>query len=240
MSDGLGDGFDGETRHGGRSGLGCGGLRLLFPEFVQADVIGIGLLIGTRSIGDQPLVDRVKNFLQRGRQTAVFLDVPQELLGQQELPGREVHERQLFAEVVDEVPYLDGDRFGVLDGLVLGPGAADIEAVEQHLLPVHLLILLLLFLFLFLVGGRRLGGELVVFHQFQERVDQQLLLEVLLQLHHRHVQHVHRLVQARIDPEVLPQADVLPQSELHATASNRLRNRDVSVGPRYTWATSSL
>ena len=45
--------------------------------------------------------------------------------------------------------------------------------------------------------------------QLQERVGQQLLLQVLLEVHHGHVEHVHGLVEPRIDAQLLPHAGVL-------------------------------
>ena len=77
------------------------------------------------------------------------------------------------------------------------------------------------------------------FEQFQERVGQELLLEVLLQVHHRHVQHVHGLIEPRVDPQLLAQTGVLGEAGSHATASSRARSRAVRVGPRYNWATRS-
>ena len=88
----------------------------------------------------------------------------------------------------------------------------------------------------------------------EERIREQLLLQVLLQVEQRHVQHVHRLVQARIDLELLPKTQALVQPSLHpvgpggdsvgstaaaarasaspCSALKRVRSRAVSVGPR--------
>ena len=109
--------------------------------------------------------------------------------------------------MVDQVLGLDRDRLGVLQLLVLLAGAADLEAVEEDLLPVHLVFLLLLLLLL--LGVLLLGRLLLGLQQLQEGVGQQLLLQVLLQVHHGHVQHVHGLVEPRIDPQLLPHAGVL-------------------------------
>jgi hypothetical protein len=109
--------------------------------------------------------------------------------------------------VVDQIPGLDRDWLGVLQLLVLLAGAAHLEAVEEDLLPIHLLLFLLLLLLL--LGVLLLGRLLLRLEQLEEGIGQQLLLEVLLQIHHRHVEHVHRLVQARIDPELLPETGVL-------------------------------
>ena len=137
---------------------------------------------------------------------------------------------KLLAEVVDQVLGLDRDRLGVLQLLVLLPCAADLEAVEQDFLPVHLLLfflLLLLLLRVLLLRRLVLGLE-----ELEERVGEELLLEMLLEIHHGHVQHVHRLVEPRIDTELLPKAGVLRQPCSHATASRRARRRAVRVGPR--------
>ena len=124
-----------------------------------------------------------------------------------------------------------GSRYSCGLELLLGP--AHVEAVEQDLFPVDLL--LLLGLLLFLLGVRRLLGAGLLFlglHQLQERIDQQLLFQVLLEIHHGHVQHVHRLVQAWIDPQLLPQSGVLSETLLHAVLSIRALSRAVRVGPR--------
>ena len=93
----------------------------------------------------------------------------------------------------------------MIPSIELLPGAADVEAVEEDLLPVHLFFLLLLLLFLLLVLGRVLIGRLLVLRleQLEERIRQQLLLEVLLEIQKRHVKQIHRLIQAWIDLELL-------------------------------------
>ncbi len=136
--------------------------------------------------------------------------------------------------MVHQVAGLNGDGLGVLELLVLLPRAADVEAVEEDLLPVHLLFLggLLLFLLLVLLAVRAVLLLLLGLEQFEEGIDQELLFQVLLEVHHRHVQHVHRLVEARVDAEFLPLAEVLRESCLHATFSIRARSLAVRVGPR--------
>ena len=81
--------------------------------------------------------------------------------------------------------------------------AADVEAVEEDLLPVHLVFLLLLLLLL--LGVLLLFLLLLGLHQLEEGIVQQLLLQVLLQVHHGHVQQVHGLVEPRIDLQLLPE-----------------------------------
>jgi hypothetical protein len=176
------------------------------------------------------LVDRALDLLQRGGEISLLVDVAEELFGQEELAGAQRHHLELLAQVVDEVLGLDRDRLGVLQLLVLLAGAAHLEAVEEDLLPVHLLFLLLLLLFL--LGVLLLRRFLLRLEQLEEGIGEQLLLEVLLEIHHGHVQHVHGLVEPGIDPELLPQAGMLGKTGSHATASRRARRRAVRVGPR--------
>jgi hypothetical protein len=183
-------------------------------------------------------VHGIEDFLERRREVAFLVDVAQKLLRQEQLAGGQNEHLQLLPEVVDQVTGLHRDRLGVLQLLILLPGAAHLEAVEQDLLPVDLILLVLLLLLLFR-GGGLFGRLLLGLEQLEEGVGQQLLLEVLLQVHHGHVQHVHGLVKPRIDPELLPEAGMLRQAGSHATASRRARSRAVSVGPRYSWATRS-
>ena len=183
------------------------------------------------------LVHRVPDLLQRRREVPLLVDVAEEFLGQQELSRGEREHLELLPEMVDEVLGLDRDRLGVLQLLVLLAGAAHLEAVEEDLLPVHLLFLLLLLLLLLRV--LLLRRLLLRLEQLQEGVGEQLLLEVLLEIHHGHVQHVHGLVEPGIDPELLPQAGMLGKTGSHATASRRARRRAVRVGPRYSCATRS-
>ena len=144
--------------------------------------------------------------------------------------GAERQHLHLVPQMIDQVPGLYRDRLGVLQLLELLPGAADLKAIEQDLLPIHLFFLLLLLLLL--LGRGLLGGLVLGLEQLQEGIGQQLLLEMLLQIHHGHVQHVHGLVEPRIDPQLLPKAGVLREAGPHATASRRARSRAVSVGPR--------
>ncbi len=176
------------------------------------------------------LVHRRADLLDRGREIALLVDVAEELLGEEELAGIERQHLQLLAQVIDQILGLDRHRLGVLELLELLPGAADLEAVEEDLLPVHLLFLLLLLLLLLRV--LLLRRLLLGLEQLEEGIGQQLLLQVLLQVHHGHVQHVHRLVEPRIDPQLLAETRVLGETGLHATASRRARKRAVRVGPR--------
>ena len=181
-------------------------------------------------MGRDQLVHRAQDLLERRGEVALFVDVAEELLGQEQLARAQGQHLELLAQVVDQVAGLDRDRLGVLQLLELLPGAADLEAVEEDLLPVHLLFLLLLLLLLLRV--LLLRRLLLRLEQLEEGIGEQLLLQVLLEVHHGHVQHVHRLVEPRIDPQLLAEAGVLGKAGLHATASRRARRRAVRVGPR--------
>ena len=134
-------------------------------------------------------------------EVAVVVDVADDLFAEQPLTRRKVEHLQLIPEVVGEVAALDRDRLDVFQLLVLFLLPADVEAVEEDLLPIHFVVLL--DLFLLLLGG--LLGDFLFLRllELQERVVEELGLQVLLQVEHRHVQHVHRLVEARIDAELL-------------------------------------
>ena len=95
-----------------------------------------------------------------------------------------------------------------------------VEAVEQDLLPVDLALLLLL-CFGFL--RRLLGGDVALLLVFlvrldhvEERVVEQFLLQVLLEVEEGHVEQIHRLVEARIDLELLLELRVLAEAGSHA------------------------
>ena len=105
--------------------------------------------------------------------------------------------------------------------------------LEEDTLPVGPVLHLRFFLrfVLLLVRGGRLN-LLLRFDQLEKWIAQELLLQMLLQIQQRHVQEIHRLIQARIDPQVLPQRGVLMQAGLHAAGDSRARRRVVSVGPR--------
>jgi hypothetical protein len=141
---------------------------------------------------------RIEDVLQGGGEISLLIDVPQELFAQEELPGGQRKHLKLITKVVDQVPAFDGDGFGILQLLVLFPGSSHLETVEQDLLPVDLILFVLLLLLLF--RSHLFRGFVFRFQQLEERVGEQLLFEMLLKIHHRHVQHVHGLVEPWIDP----------------------------------------
>ena len=178
------------------------------------------------------IVDRLTNLVDRTRQISVLVDVADELLGEEHLPRVEIEQRDLVAQVVAEIARGDGDRLVVLLLLVLLSSAAGVEAIEQDLLPVDLVVRRLLFLrCLRLLGFRSLLFVLFLgLDHLEERIVQQLLLEVLLEVEQRHVQQIHRLVQARIDLQLLPELRALIEPGLHWLGSPTIR--EASAQPR--------
>ncbi len=192
-------------------------------------------------LGDE-LVGAGDDLVEGRRQVAVFLDVAQELLGEQLLARREVEHLQLFAQMVDQILGLDRRRLDVVGhaAQVGAPGQLLRPIVEQDVLPVRLVLVRLLLLRLLVCRGGRVLFFLGL-DQLEERVGQELLLQVLLQVEQRHVEQVHRLIKPRIDPQLLAHRLVLLHAAaLHAASDMRARSRAVSVGPRYTSATRSL
>ena len=66
--------------------------------------------------------------------------------------------------------------------------------------------------------------------ELEERIIQQLLLEVLLEIEQRHVQEIHRLVQAWIDLQLLPELGALDSPGF--TRTPRFRFREPRPQPR--------
>ena len=97
-----------------------------------------------------------------------------------------------------------------------GRTAADLEAVEQDLFPIDSVVtqgivgLLVLELDLFFD---------VRFGHFQQRVLLDLLLKVHLQIQHGHVEQLHRLIQAWVDPHFQSLLGTLV--EFHAESVHR-------------------
>src|SRR5215203_3847718 len=115
-------------------------------------------------------IDRSEDVLQRRGEISLFIDVPEELFGEQQLPGCEREHLELFPQVIDKVAALDRDRLSVLQLLVLLAGTADLEAVKENLLPIDFVLLVLLLLLLL---GRRLLRRLIFgLQQLQKRIRQ--------------------------------------------------------------------
>ena len=130
----------------------------------------------------------------------------------------ELEQRDLIAQMVAEIARVDRDRLVVLPLLVLLPAAAGVEPVEQNLLPVDLVAVRLSLL----PAARRLRSRLLLLlvlvlrlDHVEERIVEQLLLEVLLEVQQRHVEQIHRLVQAWIDLELLLELRALGETRLH-------------------------
>ncbi len=144
--------------------------------------------------------------------------------------------------MVAEIAGRDSDWLEVFALLVLlATAARGVETVEKDLLPVDLssplifclglwLFLDLCFLlFLFVLFG---------LDEVEEWIVEELLFEVLLEVQQRHVEEIHRLVQAWIDLELLTELGRLVEARFHdavtssLSRANRSRSRAVSVGPR--------
>ena len=158
--------------------------------------------------------------LEAAGEIAVLVDVADELVGEVHLAAVQVEQGDLVAQVVGEVARVDRDRLVVLALLVLLAASARVEAVEQDLLPVDLALLFLLGLGLrVLLFRAALALLLVLFLRLdhvEERIVEELLLEVVLEVEQGHVEQIHRLVEAWIDLELLLELGVLSEAGSHA------------------------
>src|SRR5438552_16645548 len=144
--------------------------------------------------------------------------------------------------MIAQVPGGDGDRLEVFALLVFfaaTPGS--VEAIEQDLFPVYLSRPLVFGLCLRLFLGLSLLLLFLFFlrlDEIQERIVEELLLQVLLQVQQRHVEKIHRLIKAWIDLELLAELGRLIEARLQEELTcslareNLSRSRAVSVGPR--------
>src|SRR5947207_1925648 len=121
--------------------------------------------------------------------------------------------------MIREVARIDGDWLVVLTLLVLFATSPRIKTVEENFFPIDLVVpfvflgcrfgfwalLLLVFLFLHL-------------DHLEEGIVQQFLLEMLLEVQERHVEQVHRLIQAWIDLELLLELRALLEASFHCTS----------------------
>ena len=189
----------------------------------------------------EQLVRPLEDLFERGTEVAVFGDVAEELLGEELLARRQIEHPHLLAQVVDQILGLDRHRLYVFHRLAHVPGRdAEVSAVvEQDVFPVGLVVARFFGLGLRLLRHRHLG-LLFGLDQLEEGITEQLLLQMLLEVEQRHVEEVHRLVQARVDAQLLTERRVLVQAGLHAAWVRRARRRAVRVGPRYRSATRSL
>ena len=132
--------------------------------------------------------------------------------------------------MIGQIPDLDRGRLVILPLLVLGAGAAGAETVEEDVFPIDFFPVFRFRLLLFLLSYVRL--IFVGLLQFEEGVDEQLFLKVLLQLQQGHIEEIHRLIQARIHPQFLLEHRALLHRDLHAAVPKRSRSRLVRVGPK--------
>jgi hypothetical protein len=182
---------------------------------------------GRLKVGEAP-----QHFLERRHEVAVVADVAEELLGHQQLPRRQAEQLELVPQVRGEVGRLHPHRLDELALLALLLPAALVEPRQEDLVPVGRLRVRGLRGLLLLRGRRR---ELFLFlglEHLEEGIVQQLLLEMLLEVQQRHIQQVHRLVEPRVDPQILAEHRVLAKHLSHAAGASRARRRAVSVGPR--------
>ncbi len=105
----------------------------------------------------------------------------------------------MIAQVVVEVPGGYSGGFVVLPLLVLLAPTAGLVSIEQDIFPIDLV--LVFGGLVFLVPLHPILGRL---DQLEERVGDQLLFQVLLQVEQGHIEEIHRLIEARIDPQLLP------------------------------------
>src|SRR5678816_1604152 len=213
-----------------------------FGRRVDRQILGISLE-GFGGLDDR-VVDRREDVLDRAGEVAVLVDVADELVGEERLARAEVEQRDLVGQMIGEIARIDRDRLVVLAIFVLFAAAAGVESVEKDLFPIDLIVgglffsRLLFFSYLFFLG---LLLILLRLDHVEEGVVQQLLLEVLLKVQERHVEQVHRLVEAWIDLELLLELRALGKTSFHeatgspgsaSAAAKRARNRAVNVGPR--------
>ena len=183
--------------------LDCPQHLLGFFDRVQRKVVDFPFRILGRTRDN--FVERRDDILNRGSEIAIIGDVADELVGKQHLAGRQLEEAHLVAQVVTQIARRDGHRLEVFALFMLLASAADgVKAVEKNFLPVDLIASLLRFGLLGVLGLRLVFLFLLFLDEVEERIVQQLLLEVLLQIEERHVEEIHRLVQAGIDLELLP------------------------------------
>jgi hypothetical protein len=143
--------------------------------------------------GVRPAAD----FLELRLQIAVIANAAHQLVAEEPRPIVELQEVQLPRDVVGEVGVFDRHRLEVLPLFELLSGTAHAESVEEDLLPIGLVVLLGLLLV-------RLDG-LVDFRllHLEKRVRLEFGLQVLLEVEQRHIQQIHRLVQARVHAQLL-------------------------------------
>ena len=141
-----------------------------------------------------------------------------------------MQEAELLQEVVVEIVALHRRGLVVLLRLVLGtPASRHLEAVHEDLLPVHLVVAH------GLVGDVLLELDLALhvgFAHLQEGVLRHLLLQMLLEIQQRHVEQLHRLVEAWVDPHLLSELGALEELGVELVHISPERRAPVGVSRR--------
>src|SRR6058998_1141152 len=105
---------------------------------------------------------------------------------------------------------------------MLLPAATRVKPVQEDFFPVDFVSATLVVLF-----GLSLDFRLVLlflflrFDHLEEWIVEELLLEMLLEVEQWHVQQIHRLIQARIDLQLLFELSGLRQTRFHAASPPR-------------------
>ncbi len=165
--------------------------------------------LGDRSDLFQPGIQGFDDFFQGAGQSPRVTHIPDDLLPQPMKPRRQLHQAQLFQEVVAQIHRLDRCRLEELLDFVLLPSSTGVEAVEQDFLPVDFVLIRWIFSG-FLAQAYVLLD--VGLRHLQERILRQLLLEMLLQVQQGHVEQLHRLIQAWVDLHLLLELLTLEES----------------------------
>jgi hypothetical protein len=182
----------------------------------------LGLALG------QPGIRGLDDLVEGAGEEPLPVDVADDLFAEGDFPRPQLEQVELLAQVLPQIRRSRRRGHVVLPVLELAAATAGVEAVEQDLLPIDL-VLVLLFLGLLL-------RDLLLRHlrELEERIDQHLLLEVGLQVEQGHVQKIHRLIQARIDLQFLPHSQALgePSPETgHVLLDHSVRVRSRPAGP---------
>ena len=156
----------------------------------------LSVISGPANMPRHQQVHRVEDLLERRGEVALLVDVAQELLGQQQLAwasGSSIWSCSRRWSIRSRDSTVTGSVYSSCSYCSrVPPTSKPLSRISSQSTSSCLLLLLLL-----LFGGGLFRRLLFGLQQLEEGIGQQLLLEVLLQVHHGHVQHVHGLVQPR-------------------------------------------